>query len=216
MAVIWFICLCLTDPFKKKNIDRLVCFAKTSYFRVSKSTNTVDTQERILSTACRLFYTQGYNSTGINQIIDEAKVAKASLYQYFPSKENLLAEYLRIAAEDTNKTLQAAVDKQKTVKDKVIAVFDFLLKRTRQPEFNGCDFLNIVSEVPKENKMIRAIIKKQKDHIRSLFAEILEPEGKEALADEFYLLFDAALISGRVYGDAWPAKVSKNIAAKLL
>jgi AcrR family transcriptional regulator len=176
----------------------------------------MDPRERILETASRLFYTQGYNSTGINQVIDEAKVAKASLYQYFPSKEDLLAEYLRITAQETNNALRAAVDKQKTVKDKILSVFDFLMKQTRQPGFNGCNFLNIVSEVPKDSKIIRGIIKKQKDNIRKLFAEILAAEGKEGLADEFYLLFDAALISGRVYGDTWPAKVSKNVASKLL
>lgn len=176
----------------------------------------MDPRERILETACRLFYTQGYNSTGINQVIDEAKVAKASLYQYFPSKEDLLAEYLRVKAIETNNALRTAVDKQKSTKDKILCVFDFLMKQTKQPEFNGCDFLNIVSEVPKDNKTIRSIIKKQKDNIRKLFVEILEPSGKAELADEFYLLFDAALISGRVYGDSWPAKVSKNIASKLL
>ena len=50
----------------------------------------MDTRERILDTAARLFYAQGYNSTGINQVIKEANVAKASLYQHFPSKEDLL------------------------------------------------------------------------------------------------------------------------------
>jgi AcrR family transcriptional regulator len=182
----------------------------------ASTTNAMDPRERILETACRLFYTQGYNSTGINQVIDEAKVAKASLYQYFPSKEDLLAEYLRITAQETNNDLRAIVDKQKTVKDKILSVFDFLMKQTRQPDFNGCEFLNIVSEVPKDNKVIRGIIKKQKDNIRKLFTEILAAEGKEDLADQFYLLFDAALISGRVYGDVWPAKVSKTIASKLL
>jgi AcrR family transcriptional regulator len=185
------------------------------YICLSKQ-NTVDPRTRILETACRLFYTQGYNSTGINQVIDEAKVAKASLYQYFPSKEDLLAEYLRIKADETNKALRAAVDKQKTVKEKVLCVFDHLQKQTRHPDFNGCDFLNIASEIPKDNKTIRSIIKRQKDSIRKLFVEILEPSGQAELADEFYLLFDASLISGRVYGEAWPAKVSKNIASKLL
>jgi len=39
-------------------------------------------KDRILETASRLFYTQGFNATGINQILDEANVAKASLYQH--------------------------------------------------------------------------------------------------------------------------------------
>jgi AcrR family transcriptional regulator len=57
-------------------------------------------KERVVDTAARLFYDQGYTATGINQIIGEAGVAKASLYQVFRSKEALLLEYLdRIGAE---------------------------------------------------------------------------------------------------------------------
>ena len=51
-------------------------------------------KERILKTVDRLFYEQGYLATGINQIIAEAKVAKASFYQHFPSKEALVLEYI--------------------------------------------------------------------------------------------------------------------------
>jgi AcrR family transcriptional regulator len=47
-------------------------------------------KDRILDTASRLFYDQGYHITGINQIIDEADIARASLYNHFPSKTDLL------------------------------------------------------------------------------------------------------------------------------
>ena len=53
-----------------------------------------DARSRIIEAADRLFYTQGYSSTGINQIIEEAGVAKASLYAHFPSKEALAVAYL--------------------------------------------------------------------------------------------------------------------------
>ena len=51
-------------------------------------------KDRILDTASRLFYDQGYHVTGINQIIDEADIARASLYNHFPSKTDLLLAYL--------------------------------------------------------------------------------------------------------------------------
>jgi AcrR family transcriptional regulator len=57
-------------------------------------------KERILETAYKLFYTQGYNVTGINQILDQAKVAKASLYQHFGSKEELRVAYIKKVRED--------------------------------------------------------------------------------------------------------------------
>jgi AcrR family transcriptional regulator len=179
-------------------------------------TATMAVRDRILDTAARLFYTQGYNSTGINQVIEEAEVAKASFYQYFPSKEDLLIEYLHITIKETNSGIQAMLDKYGLPEEKAIAVFDFLIKQVKQSEFNGCNFLNILSEIPQDNVTVRGLVKKQKNYIRGMFTKILEPIGKEALADQLYLLFDAALISSKVYADTWPVKLAREMAKKII
>jgi len=176
----------------------------------------MDTRSRIVDTASRLFYTQGYNSTGINQVIREAGVAKASLYQHFPSKEDLLAEYLKVTSVSTNEVLQSVTDKYATPREKILGLFDFLLKLTKQTEFQGCNFLNVAAEIPKNNQKVRALIKKQKNFIRKMFTDLLKPMGKEDLADELYILFDAALVSSKVYGELWPVKTTRNIVEKLV
>ena len=173
-------------------------------------------RDRIVSTACRLFYQQGYNKTGINQVIKEAEVAKASLYQYFPSKEDLLVEYLVITGNTTNDELKATAAKNKTPRQKVLALFDFLLKFSKQQNYHGCNFLNIAAEIPKDNEKVKELIRKQKDSLRNLFFEILKPAGKEDLADELYLLFDAALIASKVHGNSWPIKTARQVVEKLL
>ncbi|MDP4148666.1 MAG: TetR/AcrR family transcriptional regulator [Bacteroidota bacterium] len=169
-----------------------------------------------METASRLFYTQGYNNTGINQLIKEAKVAKASFYEYFPSKEDLLVEYLKAAAEQTNRLLKTAVEKAATPREKVLAVFDHLMQRSRQTQYNGCNFLNILAEIPLNNKEVKTLVRSQKDHIRSLFSQILGRGKKDRLADELYLLFDAALSTSKVYEDSWPIEASKRLAAQLM
>ena len=50
---------------------------------------------RILSTACRLFYQQGIRATGINAIISQSGVAKATFFRHFPSKDALIVAWLR-------------------------------------------------------------------------------------------------------------------------
>jgi AcrR family transcriptional regulator len=176
----------------------------------------MDTRSRIVDTASRLFYTQGYNSTGINQVIKEAGVAKASLYQHFPSKEDLLAEYLKVTSVSTNEVLLSVTEKFSSPREKILGLFDFLLKLTKQTEFQGCNFLNVAAEIPKDNQKVRALIKKQKNSIRKLFADLLKPLGKEELADELYILFDAALVSSKVYGELWPVKTTRSIVEKLI
>lgn len=176
----------------------------------------MDARSRIVETASRLFYTQGYNSTGINQVIKEADVAKASLYQYFPSKEDLLVEYLKVTASNTYEALLTVSDKYKTPREKVLGVFDFLYQSTRQCEYKGCNFLNIAAEIPEGHAAVKGLIKKQKNQIRGLFTAILKPVGKEHLADELYLLFDAALVSSKVFADGWPVKTARKVAEKLV
>jgi AcrR family transcriptional regulator len=173
-------------------------------------------RDRIMETAGRLFYTKGYNNTGINQLIKAAKVAKASFYEYFPSKEDLLLEYLKEAADRTNALLQAAVEKAATPRQKALAVFDHLLDESRQSHYNGCNFLNILAEIPHGNTAVKALVRAQKDEIRRLFTQILGRGKKDRRADELYLLFDAALAASKVYEDAWPIEASKRLAEKLV
>jgi len=173
-------------------------------------------RDQILTTASELFYRRGYNSTGINQIIDEDGIAKASLYQHFKSKEDLLSEYLKLAAKNTNDGLKKAIESQVDPKKKVGAVFDFLAEFSKKTGCGGCNFLNVISEVPAENTRITGQIKKQKNVIREMFGTIMRPIGKSGLADEMYLLFDAALISSRVQNDTWPILKAKKMALALI
>ena len=169
----------------------------------------------VIKTASRLFYKQGYNATGINQIIDEGKISKAAMYANFSTKEDILKAYLEKTGVETNQALRDVADKHKSPRDKALAIFDFLRLLMQQKDYYGCNFLNIVSEIPVENDRIRAVIKAQKDGIRDLFKEILTPAKKERLADELYLRFEAALIGQKVHVDTWPVEKAKAMAAKL-
>ena len=184
----------------------------------------MDTRKRIIDTASRLFYQQGYNSTGINQIIDEADISKASLYQHFKSKEDLLLEYLEILLPQTVLSLRNAAATQSDVREKISAIFRYMSEYTGSKDYCGCNFLNMAGEIPKENRRVYEVVQRQKNEIRKLFTEILtdnitEKEAKERaekLADGIYLLFDGAVMSCKVYGDTWPAIIAQKTALSLL
>ncbi len=176
----------------------------------------MDTRKKIVDTAARLFYEQGYNSTGINQIIAEAGIAKASLYAHFPSKEDLLKEYLQSTANSTNEVLKTITDQHQTPREKVLSIFDFLVDFSNGMNFNGCHFLNITAEIPQNNENVLPLIQTQKSKIRQLFAEILEPIGKENLADELYILFEGAMATSKVYKELWTITATRRIVEKLI
>jgi AcrR family transcriptional regulator len=173
-------------------------------------------RQTIIDTASRLFYQQGYGNTGINQIIEESGVVKSSLYTAFRTKEEILMAYLETAGAATDEALKAAADQHSKAKDKVLGVFDFLIELVQQKDYYGCNFLNIISEIPKDAETVKKQIKKQKDGVRRLFAEILKPVQKEDLADEIYVLFEGALIGNKVHNDPWPVISAREVVNKLL
>jgi len=184
----------------------------------------MDTRKKILDTATRLFYHQGYNATGINQIVEEAGVAKASLYEHFRSKEDLLIAYLEFMFEQTINRFRHVASTKEDAKGKISAIFEFLSHNTNSKGFHGCQFLNIAGEIPFENLRVYDIIRKQKNGLRALFAEIIKSDSvgadelqhAESLADGIYILFDGAIMSCKVYGDSWPVAAAHRSALKLL
>jgi AcrR family transcriptional regulator len=169
-------------------------------------------RQTIIETASRLFYKQGYANTGINQIIEESGVVKSTLYTAFRTKEDILMEYLLSAGAATDTLLQGVSDRAPDPKAKVLALFDFLIEHVQTSGFNGCNFLNLISEIPAESERVVTQLRKQKNNVRRLFAEILEPAGKVELADELYVLFEGALIANKVHHKLWPIENAKKIA----
>jgi AcrR family transcriptional regulator len=184
----------------------------------------MDTRKQILDAVSRLFYHQGFNATGINQIIEEAGVAKATLYQHFDSKEDLLIAYLENAFEQTRSQLRYISSAELEAKEKISAIFDYLSENADSKGFCGCNFLNIAGEIPVENVRVYNVIRQQKNETRAFFAEVLksddmgelEMQRTKTLADGIYLLFDGALMACKVFGSSWPAVEAQKTAWELV
>ncbi len=173
----------------------------------------VSPKERIIETTFELFAKQGYNSTGINQIIAEAKVAKASFYQYFKSKEDLCVEFLNVRHDYWFGELNKFVSGEKDVKSKLIASFDFLIEMNRKENFRGCSFLNILSEIPTNNLKILSVIQSHKQDLRDHFSSLLEDPD---LSDHVYLLFESSIVESQVFRSNELIEKSKNIVNNLI
>lgn len=176
-----------------------------------------------METAARLFYKQGYNSTGINQILEEAKVAKASLYQHFKSKEDVGVEYLKLARIEWFAGLEQWTSKKSTPAQKLIACFDFLEYALTHNEFRGCKFINILAELADaETRIQRQVVEhkeKLRDHIKGFVRQTLSHQGAEkieSIGDAVYLLFEGAIVESKIFRDTWPTKAARKIVRTLL
>src|ERR1700744_2201193 len=107
---------------------------------------TLEVKEKIMDVASRLFHTQGYHLTGINQVIDDAGVARGSLYNHFPSKTDLLLAYLDRFQENWYRSFEIFVASIKDPKQKILALFDFRISNQQKNGFTGCPFIKINDE----------------------------------------------------------------------
>jgi len=100
-------------------------------------------RNRIIIKALELFYIQGINSTGINQIIKESKVAKASFYQYFPSKDDLIYECLISYNNESMARLKSIMDSSSTIQEfinKSVSTVKAGIQISKN--YNGCPIAN--------------------------------------------------------------------------
>lgn len=170
-------------------------------------------KERIIETASILFHQQGYNSTGINQIISEAKVAKASFYQHFKSKDDLCISYLNKRHDYWFSELTTFISKSKSAKKRILAAFDFIIFMNDKENFRGCSFLNILSEISAGQEAILTVIQSHKNDLRDFFDKELKDD---LLSTHIYLLFESSIIETQLFRSNELIEKSKKIANNLI
>jgi AcrR family transcriptional regulator len=159
-------------------------------------------RERILAAAGRLFYAQGFHSTGIDLIIAEASVAKMSLYQHFRSKDELIAAFLLRRDEFWCGWLQARVDVLGgTPRARLLAVFDALGEWFTSDDFRGCAFINAAAEFTDAKHSARIISLQHKERVHAYLkalAEAARMSRPAELAAQLALLVEGAIVTAQV------------------
>lgn len=168
-------------------------------------------------TADRLFYEQGYRATGINQIIKEAGVAKASFYQYFPSKEELCREYLEQRSLTAHARQKSFITTGETSVDRVSNLFSNIRYNAQANNFNGCPFLNISAEINEHESVLRQAVKRHKSRLIELIKnELSDYPNQDTLAEMIYVIYEGANIAVKNYRDLWPVERAERLTRDLL
>jgi AcrR family transcriptional regulator len=182
-----------------------------------------EVRNRIIETASNLFYKNGYNSTGINEIISESGIAKATLYNHFKSKEDICLAYLRFKNSTFLKNLETYANAQPEGSAQVLAIFDFLQQFFQDNDFNGCWCIKTVAEIPMDNVRVREEIQSQKKDflqlIERLITNNLNLYGEQkisSLARKAYLLYESAISESHLHKEDWPIKEAKSMCAQFL
>ncbi len=181
-------------------------------------------RERIIETASRLFFRQGYCSTGINQIISESGVAKASFYSHFPSKETLAIAWLKQREEVWIRQLKERIAQHASADRRIAAMYSMWYDQIREEGYRGCGFINMAGEFSNEESPIRAVVRDHKNRVRQLIANyvlneyrpVMKPSEFEELVTIIYSLFDGAIIQAQNFMQDWPIEAALKASIKML
>lgn len=116
-------------------------------------------KERILETASKLFYLQGYSNTGINQILEESRAFKLSFYHYFSSKENLGIEYIKIRETEFLLFMDRLMKKNTEYELFIRTWIRFLRLEIKHQKYHGCPFINITLQTFGKEEIFKPHIK---------------------------------------------------------
>jgi len=176
-------------------------------------------RERILETAERLFYRDGYRAVGVDTIVAESGVAKMTLYRHFPSKDDLIAAHLERTNEQLLAWMEGLIASHRDPRVALEAVFDGVGKLASSPECLGCAFVAAAGEFPEpDHPGHRAAV----DHKRAVVGrlrELAEQAGARnpnVLAEELLLIMDGAWSAARVFGPGSHGRRASRAAKDLI
>jgi len=158
-----------------------------------------EARERIRRTAHDLFYRHGIRATGIDRVIAEAQVTKVTFYRHFPSKEDLIREFLDYRHE---RWMAWFVDALRRHGGRAPAIAAALAEWLRKPEFRGCAFINAVAEMPGGGARVAEISRRHKEDVRGAIAQVLPPSPRRSqIASSLALAFDGAIVRAQMDGN---------------
>lgn len=179
-------------------------------------------RERLLATADRLFLERGIRAVGIDLVLAESGVAKASLYRWFPSKDALVAEWLRTRDGAWFTWFETEVGSVEDPARRIDAAFAFLVRWVAWDGFTGCAFVNTTIELRQADHPAMEVARAHGERLRAFFVTAAKQAGlarPARVGAALHLLFEGVLASvmgAGVERRASEARIAKEAAQALV
>jgi len=179
----------------------------------------VSPRERLLEVAYELFSKRGVRDVGIDEVIERAAVAKATLYRHFPSKDDLVLAFLeRREKLWTHEWVEAEARKRgSTPEEQLLAIFELFDEWFHRKNFEGCSFISVLVEMGPDHPTGRASLK-HLENVRGVVAQLAEESGLrdvKSFARSWHILMKGSIITA-VEGDVNAAKRAQEMALQLI
>ncbi|ENW33023.1 TetR/AcrR family transcriptional regulator [Acinetobacter baumannii] len=180
-------------------------------------------RQKILDAAATLFYNDGITATGINTVTAKADVAKMSLYNNFSSKGELVDAYIAARHQEWLDLYQKRLEKTKTAKEAILAVFDAYQDHAEfayEKGFRGCGLLNAAAEFP-ANSSGRNAVRQHKEQVEAIVAEHLNRLLKDSqrvsyIASQLSFLLEGSMARAGLEGSSRQLQLARQMAEDIL
>jgi AcrR family transcriptional regulator len=177
-------------------------------------------RERILSTAYKLFSHRGIHDVGIDELIDRAGVAKATLYKHFHSKDELVLAFLEQREQiwTYGWVEREARQRGATPEEQLLAIFDLFDEWFHGDEFEGCSFVNTLLEFRHLDHPLGRASADYLENIRSVVSNLALEAGvgdPESFALSWHILMKGSIVQA-AEGDRDAAKRAQALGKLLI
>jgi len=183
--------------------------------------NKSDARQRIVETAERLFYAEGVRAVGIDRIIAEAEVAKMSLYNHFPSKDDLILAVLQYREEKFDSMFANWISHHVSKgMDSLEAFFAALKDWFESPGFRGCMFINARVELADAKHPASKFSACHKERFHQMLQTIIKEsagmKSAETMTPAIFLLVEGAIVTAVMAQSSESADVAREAALALV
>jgi AcrR family transcriptional regulator len=178
-----------------------------------------DARERILDTAYELFSRRAIHDVGVDEVIQHAGVAKATLYRHFPSKDDLVIAFLEAREERWTLAWVEAEARRRgsTPEEQLLAIFQLFDEWFHRDDFEACSFINVLLELGPTHRAGQASVRHLAS-IRSIVGRLAEEAGLRdpaSFAHSWHILMKGSIVAA-AEGDAEAAKRARSMARLLI
>jgi AcrR family transcriptional regulator len=176
-------------------------------------------RDRLLAAADELFYAEGVHVVGVDRIVERAGVTKASLYNIFGSKDELVRAYLERHFLNRQNRIARILASQTTPRERILAVFAEVEDLLAGSAFRGCKFISAAAESGR-GEPGEVVAEKYRAWLWSMFTDLADAAGArdaKQMGRQLFLLYDGAAIAARMDQDRGAAaKAVRSAVVALL
>jgi len=178
-----------------------------------------DVRDRILGTASRLFYERGVRAVGVDLVVQEAAVAKTSLYRYFPTKDDLIVAFLEREDVEFWAQWDSVAEQNSNPAGELDAHMRWIGERLARSNYRGCPQINVAAEFAEQDHPARLVSQRHMQALRSRLQDIAKRLGvaqPRQLAAQLAVLVNGAFVSSGLLGPEEATGVLRGAVKALL